>query len=78
MRLVLERILEDEKLTQQRVRDMRHDEKLTAYCAPDAAAWKTTERIAYNVRKDHNRTDGFKYDITSSAVDMTVTITLTK
>ncbi len=78
MKLVLERILEDEKLTQQRVRDMRHDEKLTAHCAPDAAAWKTAERIAYNVRKDHDRTDGFKYDITSSAVDMTVTIALSK
>lgn len=78
MKLVLERTLEDEKLTQQRLRDMRHDEKLIAYCAPDAAAWKTAERIAYNVRKDHERADGFKYNIASSAVDMTVTVSLTK
>lgn len=78
MKLVLERTLEDEKLTQQRLRDMRHDEKLTAYCSPDAAAWKTAERIAYNVRKGHKRTDGFRYNIASSAVDMTVTVSLTK
>lgn len=78
MKLVLERTLEDEKLTQQRVRDMRHDENLTAYCSPDAAAWKTAERIAYNVRKDHKRADGFKYNIASSAVDMTVTVSLTR
>lgn len=78
MKLVLERTLEDEKLTQQRVRDMRHDEKLTVYCSPDAAAWKTAERIAYNVRKNHERTDGFRYNIASSAVDMTVTVSLTR
>lgn len=78
MELVLERILKDERLTRQRLMDMRHDEKLTAHCAPDAAAWQTAERIAYYVRKIHERTDGFRYNINSSAMDMTVTVTLTK
>lgn len=78
MKLVLERTLEDETLTRQRIMDMRHDEKLTVYCSPDAAAWKTAERVAYYARKIHERTDGFKYNINSSAMDMSVTVTLTK
>lgn len=77
MRLVLERILEDEtdSAESQGYAARRETDRILR---PDAAAWKTAERIAYNVRKDHDRTDGFKYDITSSAVDMTVTITLSK
>lgn len=78
MELELKRTLEEERLTQQRIRDMRCDETLTARCAPDAAAWKTAERVAYLARQDYERKGGFVYEIDSSAVDMSVTITLAK
>lgn len=78
MQIELKRILEDEKLTQARLRDMRHDEIITVRCAPDAAAWKTAERTAYNAKSNYTRPDGFQYVIASSAVEMSVTVSLTK
>lgn len=76
MKLEIKRILKDEKLTQARLKDMRADEIIVANCAPDASAWKTAERIAYNVRKDHVRSDGMVYVIASSSADMSVMISL--
>lgn len=77
MKLELKRILEEERLSQQRIRDMRCDEVLVAHCE-DAASWKTAERVAYLARQDYTRQDGFVYEIDSSAVNMTVTISLAK
>lgn len=78
MKLILKRTLEEERLTQQRIFDMRCDETLVVRCAPDAAAWKTAERVAYLARQNAKRQDGFVYKIDSSALNMTVTITLCK
>lgn len=77
MKLELKRILEEERLTQQRIIDMRCDETLVA-CCEDAASWKTAERVAYLARRNAERKDGFVYEIESSGIDMTVTISLAK
>ncbi|MEE0907155.1 MAG: hypothetical protein U0L43_03115 [Muribaculaceae bacterium] len=74
--LEIKRTLNTERLTKARLVDLRPDEVITAFCAPDAAAWKTAERIAYNVKKDYSRPDGRQYVVASSAANMTVTVSL--
>ncbi len=68
--------MKGENLTQARLKDMRPDEIYVAHCAPDASAWKTAERIAYNVRREYVRPDGMKYVVASSSADMCVTVSL--
>lgn len=77
MKLELKRTLEEERLTQQRIFDMRCDETLVAQCS-DAASWQTAERVAYLARQNAERKDEFRYEIDSSAANMTVTISLVR
>lgn len=77
MKIELKRTLEEDRLTQQRIFDMRCDETIIARC-DDAASWKTAERVAYLARQNADRKDGFVYEVNSSAVDMAVTISLVK
>lgn len=76
MELEIKRVLKGEKLTQARLKDLRADEIMVARCSPDACAWKSAERIAYNVKKDYHRPDGLDYVVASRPADMSVTVSL--
>lgn len=75
MVIELKRKLPDNKLTQARIRDMRSDETLVAKCET-AAECKTAERVAYLAKQDYQRPDGLGYNIKTSYVDMSVTVSI--
>lgn len=77
MKIILSRILHDDKLSSFRVRDMRPDEIIVVNC-DNVSEFLSSKRNAESGARTANRLDGFSYRIQTNSISNQIKVSLYK